>query len=122
MRQRANSEQSSMWERVLFPQRLREPSGAAKPDPIPEPLLVAMAAIEQLEPVWIHDDAAFQWLVSANGLVGFPETNADNDALIEKARAEHIESFEGKSSWSSLSDHRKRFIDIWPRTDPAQAV
>ena len=121
MRQRAYSEQGSMWERVLFPQRLREPSSAEKLETIPEPLLVAMAAIEQLEPVWIYDLDAFQGLAkSGSTLVGYPGTNAVSDALIERARAEHVKTFNDKFGWDSLSAHRERFISIWPRTDPTE--
>jgi hypothetical protein len=121
MRQRAYSEQGSLWERVLFPQRLREPSSAEKLQTIPEPLLVAMAAIEQLEPVWIYDRDAFMWLAKSDStLVGYPGTNAMSDALIEEARADHIKTFNDKFGWEALSAHRNRFVAIWPRTDPTE--
>jgi len=121
MRQRVSHEQASMWERALFPQRLREPSTTTDSVRIPEPFLVAMAAIEQLEPIWIYDDVAFQWLAEGDKpLVGYPGTNDANGALIEKARAKHLEAFRDKFAWSSISKYRDRFIKIWPRTDPTQ--
>jgi hypothetical protein len=123
MRQRVSHEQASTWERVLFPQRLSEPGTTTKSVRIPEPFLVAMAAIEQLEPIWIYDNVAFQWLAEGDKpLVGYPETNDANDALIEKARAMHIEAFKDKFNWSSIAIYRDRFIKIWPRTDPTDGA
>jgi hypothetical protein len=125
MRQRGFHEQASMWERVLYPQRLREPAGAVDPSAVPEPLLVAMAAIEQLEPSLIYDKKAFDGIVSTNGKP--PDQHERNDSsridmkLVEQARSKHQEDFrQAPSDWNSLPTYRARFVSIWPRTDPTK--
>jgi hypothetical protein len=123
MRQRAFHDQASTWERALYPQRLREPGGAVDPRAIPEPLLVAMAAIEQLEPSLIYNKKAFDGMVSTNAKQ--PEQHERNGSnridmkLVEQARRKHQEDFrQAPSDWNSLPIYRTRFISIWPRTDP----
>jgi hypothetical protein len=131
MRQRAYEEQASWWDRVLFPQRLREPLRKDGWKPIPEPLLVAMAAIEQMESPWIYDQSAFTCIVDGNGLAPviqkFPETIPGAAKLLESARAAHKQVFsstaysERNADWRSLPMYRDTFLIIWPRVDILEA-
>lgn len=126
MRQRGYQEQASMWERVLFPGRLREPARTENWQPIPEPLLVALAAVEQMQPQWIYDEAAFKHVAGENGiaeLIGkFPANLPTAATLLEKARAKHLETFsdptyeQKQADWESLPIYRERFLEIWPPT------
>lgn len=124
MRQRAFHDQASTWERVLFPNRLREPAGAVDLGAIPEPILVAMAAIEQLEPRLIYDKTAFERLVKGKlEASDFSRADLVDSALLAQARSQHQQDFRSKpSDWDSLQDYRGRFISIWPRTDPTEPV
>lgn len=124
MRQRAYEDKALTWEKVLFPQRLREPAGRGTGAAIPEPLLVAMAAIEQLEPGLIYNDAAFQWLVSASGTrPDFVGGDSPEARLLEKARLQHQKEFPtAGADWNLLGEHRETFIKIWPPSDPIEPV
>ena len=70
LRQRGYQQEASWWERILFPQRLRQPAIAKNWQPVPEPLLIAMAAVEQVQPIWIYDETAFQQVIGDNGIAG----------------------------------------------------
>jgi hypothetical protein len=130
MRQRAFREDASMWERALFPQRLREPEGPHDWRPIPEPLLVAMAAIEQMEPFWIYDAKAFSRLAASDGTssepLTYPGGTPSSAALLGTARAMHQEVFSdpkyvlAHADWQSLPAYRSTFLAIWPRTEPTE--
>ena len=131
MRQRAFSEDASMWERVLFPQRLREPVGEHEWKPIPEPLLVAMAAMEQMEPLWIYSASAFRRLVGNDGEgpsepLTSPGAVPEAVSLLQIACSKHRRVFSdpkyvsAHANWESLSDYRTTFLAIWPRTEPTE--
>jgi hypothetical protein len=130
MRQRGYQEHGSWWERALFPQRLREPALAEGGQPIPEPLLVAMAAMEQMEPSWIYDSAVFTQLVEGNGglskTLKFPSDNPVATELLETARANHQKMFSTETypkltvDWKFLPTYRGTFLVIWPQIDPAE--
>jgi hypothetical protein len=129
MRQRTFREHSSWWERALFPQRLREPDQVEGGKPIPEPLLVAMAAMEQMEPTWIYDQKIFNDLVGTSGGSGealkFPSDNPIAIELLEVAREAHRKKFSTEAysklsvDWQFLPTYRSRFLMIWPQIDPA---
>jgi hypothetical protein len=127
MRQRAFREEASIWERVLFPQRLQEPKGAHDWRPIPEPILVAMAAIEQFDPFWIYDPTAFDRLAGEGPLSTPPGVVTSAATLLETARAKHREVFSDPkyvsvhADWNSLRQYRSTFLAIWPRTDPTES-
>jgi len=131
MRQRGYLEEASWWDRALFPQRLRQPDRKEDWKPIPEPLLVAMAAIEQMESPWIYNQKAFKWIVDDEGIAllveNFPESFHGAAALLEKARNKHKQTFSGliyleqKADWRSLPTYRDTFLVIWPRADLAEA-
>jgi hypothetical protein len=117
MRQRGYQEDTSAWERVLFPDRLREPARTKDWQPIPEPLLVALSALEQMQPQWIYNEAAFSYVAGDNGTAelmakfrsGLP--NAVN--LLENARETQTNVFGSNllnQSWrlditANLSEH-----------------
>lgn len=125
MRQRGYQEQASWWERALFPQRLREPARVKDWEPIPEPVLVALAAVEQLQPDWVYDETAFRQVVGDNGIAElsskFPGSCPDAAVLLERARAKHKETFSDAmylkthADWKSLPAYRNTFLVIWPR-------
>ena len=89
MRQQGYQEHASKWERVLFRDRLREPARTPGWQPIPEPLLVALAAIEQLQPQWIYNEAAFEFIKGSNGIndlkSSFPASFPEAATLLEKS-------------------------------------
>jgi hypothetical protein len=130
MRQRGYQEHASWWERALFPQRLREPVQAEGGQPIPEPLLVAMAAMEQMEPIWIYDPTVFTQLVETTGglseTLKFPSDNPVAAELLETARANHRKMFSSETypkltvDWKFLPTYRNTFLVIWPQIDPAE--
>jgi hypothetical protein len=128
MRQRGFEEAASWWERVLFPQRLREPARAKGWEPIPEPLLVAMAAMEQMEPLWVYDDTVFSYVTGNNSdltALKPPANDPVEAALLDAARTRHRKLFPAQISqkmptdWQSLPAYRSAFLVIWPRIDIA---
>ena len=68
MRQRVQRDKATWWERTLFPQRLVSPKRSQDATRIPEPVLVAMAALEQMDPEWIYDDKEFQEVLNGSAL------------------------------------------------------
>ena len=131
MRQRGYQEHASAWERVLFPDRLREPARTKDWQPIPEPLLVALAAIEQMQPQWIYNDAAFTQVAGTDGIAElaskFPASTPDGPTLLTCARAKHRETFSSiwyqqrHADWGSLPTYRETFVLIWPQLTPESA-
>jgi KAP-like P-loop domain-containing protein len=131
MRQRGYQEHASVWERVLFPDRLREPARPHGWQPIPEPLLVALAAIEQVQPQWVYDDGAFKQITGSNGIADlvskFPASIPEAAKLLETARALHQATFgelqyaEKHANWESLPSFRSTFVSIWPQLNPESA-
>jgi len=131
MRQRSYQEQVQWWERALFPQRLREPARKLDWKPIPEPLLVAMAAIEQMEGYWIYENSAFKHIVAEQFqelAKSFPASTSMAVTLLEMARAKHKQAFpdelgvQTKTNWASLPLYHDTFVVIWPRTDLSEAT
>lgn len=128
MRQRGFQEEALWWERVLFPQRLREPVRAKGWQPIPEPLLVAMAAMEQMEPLWVYDETIFRYVTGNNSdltALKTPAIDPVEGALLDAARSRHRDLFPAQVSqklpadWQSLPVYRSAFLVIWPRIDIA---
>jgi hypothetical protein len=129
MRQSGYQQAASTWERALFPDRLREPKRTTDWEPIPEPLLVALAAIEQLQPQWIYDQGAFKDMAGENGVAElaktYPASLPNAPKLLENARAKHQETFHNANDvqkhadWNSLMTnpkYRDTFLAIWPQT------
>jgi hypothetical protein len=125
MRQRGFQEKASWWERVLFPTRLREPARVEGWTPIPEPLLVAMAAMEQMEPLWVYDETVFTCVARGDNLTALkpPANDPVERELLDAARKRHRELFPAqdsqklKADWQSLPTYRNAFLVIWPRID-----
>ena len=114
MRQRYYRDRASLWERTLFPQRLVSPKRSEEVARIPEPILVAMAAMEQMEPAWVYDDKSFQGIVDGGSAEG---------TLLAKAVGRHRELFSNSktSQWAFLPNFRNTFLMIWPRVAPEEA-
>jgi hypothetical protein len=113
MRQRFYRDDASLWERTLFPQRLASPPRGKEYAKVPEPLLVAMAAMEQMEPSWVYDPVTFQGIVDG--------TNLPNN-LLTTTREKHCTVFEQtRSQWNLLTKYREAFLAIWPRVSPEEA-
>ena len=130
MRQRTYKDLAPWWDRAIFPQRLREPERKQDWKPIPEPLLVAMAAIEQMEGRWIYEESAFEHIVEEQfEELGkkFPSSDAMAVTLLGKARAEHKKAFPDdvvarrSMNWASLPEYHGTFVVIWPKTDLSEA-
>jgi len=125
MRQQGYQEHASLWERVLWKDRLREPARATGWQPIPEPLLVALAAIEQVQPQWIYNDDAFKLIKGSDGIndlnTGFPANIPQATTLLKNARMLHREKFTKEKypkkhvDWDSLPAYRDTFLSIWPQ-------
>jgi hypothetical protein len=127
MRQRGQQEKASWWEAILYPHRLKDSVTGADWTPIPEPLLVALAAIEQSEPLWIYDDGQFHSLVQEND----SQLSTDEPMAVEfleKCREAHKEAFPTSTNeqphvdWKSLPRYRNTFLKIWPRVTPEETV
>jgi len=127
MRQRGQQQKASWWEAILFPHRLKDSVIAADWAPIPEPLLVALAAIEQIEPAWIYDDGQFHSLVMESDselLTEEPKTVE----FLQKCRKAHKQAFPSATDdkqhpdWNSLPGYRDTFLKIWPRVAPEETV
>jgi len=118
MRQRGFGETASWWERTLFPDRLPEPATPSQ-DFIPEPILVALASIEQIEPDWIYDEALFVGL--QNDPFQNKATVMSSEKLFKEARKKHIDAFP-QYDWRKISEYRKKFLEIWPRVIAADAA
>ena len=113
MRQRYYRDRASLWERTLFPQRLASPERAQKPPRIPEPIMVALAAMEQSDPAWVIDQDMFKHIVDGKDV---PK------GLLAAAREKHIEEFSSSktSQWTCLPGYREPFLKIWPRLSPEE--
>jgi hypothetical protein len=114
MRQRYYGDQASLWERILFPQRLASPERTAQKSPrIPEPIMIALAAMEQYDPAFVIDQDMFKHIVDGKDV---PK------GLLAAARAKHIEEFSTSktSQWNSLPGYREAFLRIWPRLSPEE--
>ena len=107
MRQRYYRAEDSVWQRTLFPQRLASPKRTQKPSRIPEPIMIALAAMEQSDQAWVNDAAKFNNIVAGKDLP---------DSLLAAAREHHIREFSNTSSsqWTSLPSYREAFLKIWP--------
>jgi len=127
MRQRGQQEKASWWEKLLYPDRLKDSVSAADWSPIPDPLLVALAAIEQIEPSWIYDDSQFHSLVKGNDSQLSTE-ELETVEYLERCRRVHKETFsdakyvEKHADWDSLPRYRSTFLKIWPRVTPEETV
>jgi hypothetical protein len=87
--------------------------GETNVDRIPEPLLVALAAIEQAEPGWIYDDSKFEAVVS--GSIDVPQESIPKSSeILKTARAQHLNKW-GATKWEDIRRYRKRFLEIWPQ-------
>jgi KAP family P-loop domain len=108
MRQRYYRDQASLWERTLFPQRLASPARDEKASRIPEPLMIALAAMEQSDPAWVYDDGVFKNIVEGKDLPVGP---------LATARGNHCTEFSSSktSQWAFLPNYRNEFLRIWPR-------
>lgn len=132
MRQRGFEERTSTWERILFPDRLRDPARSRDWEPIPEPLLVALAALEQMQPQWVYDDKAFDYITGSDGAAelsaNFPAGLPNAIKLMEGAREKHKQTFASPiyqtehADWTSLSIYRNTFRIIWPQSTPSEAA
>jgi hypothetical protein len=113
MRQRSYRDRASLWERTLFPQRLASPEHAQKPPRIPEPIMIALAAMEQSNPAWVIDQDMFKHIVDGKDV---PK------GLLAAAREKHIEEFSSSttSQWTCLPGYREPFLKIWPRLSPEE--
>jgi hypothetical protein len=129
MRQRTYREDSTWWDRAIFTQRLHAPARAADWKPIPEPLLVAMAAIEQMEGRWVYENSAFSLIVNEEFTTlaeKFPAVISQAETLLETARNEHKKAFpdtvwkKTQADWPSLSLYHETFLIIWPRADVSE--
>lgn len=107
MRQRYYRAEDSVWQRALFPKRLASPERTQKPSRIPEPIMIAVAAMEQSDQAWINDAAKFNNIVAGKDLP---------DGLLAAAREHHIKELSNTSSsqWTSLPSYRMPFLKIWP--------
>jgi hypothetical protein len=125
MRQRGQQEKASWWEGLLFPHRLKDSVSAVDWSPIPEPLLVALAAIEQTEPAWIYDESEFRSLVKGNDL-DLSTQEPETVEFLEKCREAHRQAFPSSNGqhadWNSLPGYRNTFLKIWPRVAPEETV
>jgi hypothetical protein len=111
MRQRYYRDQASLWERTLFPQRLAAPARDEKASRIPEPLMIALAAMEQSDPAWVYDDSVFKNIIEGKNLPVGP---------LATARDNHRREFSSSktSQWAFLPNYREAFLKIWPRLSP----
>lgn len=100
------------WEQTLFPNRLNS-AGDVVAERIPEELLVALAAIEQIEPEWIYDGAKFEAMVSGPIAVS-QESLPGSLSVLKTARAQHQDKW-GANKWEDIRRYRKRFLEIWPQ-------
>jgi len=112
MRQGPSRIRVQEWERVLFPNRLDihiEGSQAR----IPESLLVALAAIEHVEPAWVYDEVKFDKVMSEPAL-SLEESVSGTKDLLSKARENHQQHW-GPDNWRALARYRLRFLEMWPQ-------
>jgi hypothetical protein len=77
---------------------------------IPEPIMIALEAMEQSNSAWVIDQDMFQPIVDGK----------DKDVpkgLLAAAREKHIEEFSSSttSQWTCLPGYREPFLKIWPR-------
>src|SRR5262249_32345276 len=130
MRQSGFQEKASWWERALFQQRLREPSKPKSWQAIAEPVLVALAAIEQMQSDWVYNETAFKSVLSDDALTelttNYPANVAEACELLKKARTKHKDEFskpkyvEARANWESLEIYRATFLLIWPQLSAAE--
>jgi len=118
MRQRTTRAGYPLWKTFVFRNsllarlakwlRVPEPTPVSNPEtPMPEAILVAVAAIDQLEPEWISDEDAFRAVAVGN--VPAREEVAGTGQLMRDAIKKHNEQF---SNWSNVATYRQKFLDL----------
>jgi len=118
MRQRTTRVGYPLWKTFIFRNsvlarlakwlRVPEPTPVLNPAaPMPESILVAVAAIDQLEPEWISDEGAFRAIAVGN--VPAREEVAGTGQLMRDAIKKHNEQFR---NWSTVAGYRQKFLDL----------
>jgi hypothetical protein len=80
-----------------------------------------MAAMEQIEPVWIYDQTVFKGL--AEGKVDPPADAPLAPVLLKKAREQHDVLFvHSPAAWTDVSKYRNTFLAIWPQSTPGDSA
>ena len=107
MRQRYYRAEDSVWQRTLFPRRLTSPERSQKPSRIPEPIMIALAAMEQSDEAWVNNPMKFNDIIAGKDLL---------DDILASAREHHINEFANSSNsqWTFLPNFREPFLKIWP--------
>ena len=122
MRQRPQRGSGPFWKRVLLGHpavaklanrlgrtgEFSDAPGGAVPDKIPESILVALAAIHQMEPDWVQQDDLFSKLVASRAMSEHEHVKG-SAALLLDARAEHEERF---GNWSLIQLYREEFQSL----------
>jgi hypothetical protein len=107
------------------PQMLEQLKQAAAPVPpqyllsflrgniyIPEPILVGMAALEEYEPAWVHDEHLFSRLVRcANERVENPLAQKPDQRyeLLLEVVSEHLKTWD---NWSNMEHYRRAYLQL----------
>jgi hypothetical protein len=124
--QRVEADPRNFFERLLAPARRWLAAQTRAADAIPEPLLVAMAAIHHCNPDWLEDDGGW-WLIEqgqveellakdrqqstkeVNG--DYPVDVSDDDHALAKVLEEAVERFkrEFPRQWPPTPDQRATF-------------
>jgi hypothetical protein len=115
MRQRPPRASHSLWERVVagvarrFGVELPAAADEQTMQHIPEPALVALAALQQFEPRLLKDEALFQQRLVRN--IAPVATEQDSWSLLQQAKEAHAQRF-GRSSTDSLDNYRTAFLKM----------
>jgi hypothetical protein len=83
-----------------------EPDGTG-PSPIPESILIALAALYKIDPKMLSDQKQFD--IARDLRSGYPAEPLPN--TLDKARRAHEEAFH---NWGELSAHCPRFLELLP--------
>jgi photosystem II stability/assembly factor-like uncharacterized protein len=107
MRQSAETEGRSIWQRLLIWAGLRHEEKVKEDKAIPESSLVALSAIHHFEPQWV--DPVCQWKGSIDGLRITKPLSSDQNFLgtpeLEESLKAHIRKF---GTWPPSEEDRER--------------
>ena len=117
MRQRDKYSPRTLLQRFLFLLARGWLRGREDEQPIPEPLLVALAAIHHCHPDWIADDEIFETIVAQN-MAALPVSTAgtvprEGGQAAERDADEMERAARGNDA---VGEHMERFPELWPPT------
>jgi hypothetical protein len=123
MQQRPQSDRPRLLDRMIEKIKLKlrlpqeEPETTKSPkEPIPESILVALAALQSYDPRWLRETPFENFSTHVTGLNEAPGANGNAGQALSEVKKEHIGEF-GQSNWSLIDKYRKEFLKMSASVD-----